>query len=296
VLITGETGTGKELTARAIHNASGKEAPFVAVNIASVAENLIDDELFGHSKGAFTGAQTERAGMVEKASGGTLFLDEIGDLSTAVQVKLLRLIQERQYQRLGSDEVRTTNARIVAATNSSLGLKVKNEAFRADLYYRLATHRIHLPPLRDRKDDIPILVDSFLESAALEMNKNKPTPPKQLFTLLSTYDFPGNVRELRSMIFDAVSLHQSGTLSMDSFRSKVQKTSCDVVDANAANTDENKKIQFSGILPTLKEAQDILIDEALKAADGNQTIAAGILGMSRRALNSRLSRQQSKEL
>jgi DNA-binding NtrC family response regulator len=288
VLITGETGTGKELVARAVHEASGRPGEYVPVNVAGIAEAMLDDELFGHRQGAFTGAQSERAGMIEKAAGGTLFLDEIGDLACPMQVKLLRLIQEGQYQRLGSDEIRTSDARIVVATNLDIEEQVRKGLFRPDLYYRLCTHRVHLPPLRERKEDIPFLVDKFLEAAAAELRKSKPNPPRQLYTLLANYGFPGNVRELRSMVYDAVSLHRGGTLSMETFRRRI----CKETEAPVpADTTSASRVEFHGSLPTLKEIQELLIDEALKAADGNQTIAAGILGMSRRALNSRLSRQ-----
>jgi DNA-binding NtrC family response regulator len=292
VLITGETGTGKELAAKALHEASARTGPYVPVNIAGYAENMIDDELFGHCKGAFTGAQSERKGMVEKAAGGTLFLDEIGDLPLPMQVKLLRLLQEGQYQRLGSDEIVKTDARMVFATNLNMEEQVKNGAFRTDLYYRLITHRVHLPPLLDRKEDIPFLVDKFLEAASMELHKKKPSVPKELYTLLSNYSFPGNVRELRCMVFDAMSLHSSGTLSLESFKSKIfihNDAIPNISQTPLAHSD--KKVQFSATLPTIKEIQELLIEEALKAADGNQTIAAGILGMSRRALSSRLSRQ-----
>ncbi len=291
VLITGETGTGKELAAKAIHEASGRTGPYIPVNIAGLAETMIDDELFGHSKGAFTGAHTERKGMVESAASGTLFLDEIGDLPLAMQVKLLRLLQEGQYQRLGSDEIRTADARMVFATNLDIEEQVKTGAFRKDLFYRLSTHRVHLPPLRERKEDIPFLVDKFLDSASGEMKKNKPIVPQQLYTLLSNHQFPGNVRELRCMVYDAVSLHVSGTLSLQSFKAKIFTPNC--ADKSISQSEpvcRGKKVRFDGTLPTIKEVQELLIEEALKAADGNQTIAAGILGMSRRALSSRLSR------
>lgn len=292
VLITGETGTGKELIARAIHDSSSRQGPYLPVNVAGMAETMIDDELFGHSKGAFTGAQADRSGMVEKAAGGTLFLDEIGDLALSMQVKLLRLIQEGQYQKLGSDDIQQSDARIIVATNLDVEDRVSKGSFRADLYYRLATHRVHLPPLRDRKEDIPFLVDKFLDVASKELHKKKPTVPKQLYTLLSTYGFPGNVRELRSMVFDAMSVHETGTLSMDSFRSKIHKEDRLQPGAIIAPAPGlGQKVLFSSNLPTLREIQEILIQEALKAADGNQTIAAGILGMTRRALNNRLSRQ-----
>ena len=230
--------------------------------------------------------------MIEKAAGGTLFLDEIGDLPVVTQVKLLRLIQEQCYQRIGSDAFVNTDARIVVATNVDIKDRVSKGLFRTDLFYRLNTHHIHLPPLRDRKEDIPFLVDKFLGLAAEELEKKKPNVPSQLYTLLCTYAFPGNVRELRGMVFDAMSRHVSGTLSMESFRLKLQlDPGADKSNSKSLSGNNEKKVIFSDNLPTLKEVQNLLIEEALKASDRNQSIAAGILGMSRRALNSRISRQ-----
>jgi DNA-binding NtrC family response regulator len=287
-LITGETGTGKELVARALHDASGRAGAFVPVNIGGLSETFIDDELFGHRRGAFTGAINDRAGMIEQAANGTLFLDEIGDLGLGLQVKLLRLIQEGRYQAIGSDRAQTMNARIVVATNRPLDELVRSGAFRKDLFYRLGTHRIHLPPLRDRKEDIPCLLEKFLEESARELGKKIPTPPRELYSLLASYHFPGNVRELRGMVFDAVSRHTSGTLSMRPFWERIHPDSSGDPDMTPASSCNGVKVAFSSPLPTLKEVQELLIQEALKVADGNQTIAAGILGMSRRALNNRL--------
>jgi two-component system nitrogen regulation response regulator GlnG len=288
VLITGETGTGKELVARALHAASGRGGAFVPVNISGLSETLIDDELFGHCKGGYTGAINDRAGMIEKAARGTLFLDEIGDLSLALQVKLLRLIQEECFQAIGCDTVQNMSARVVVATNRTIEEMVRNGTFRKDLFFRLNTHRIQLPPLRDRKEDIPYLLEKFLGKAAEELGKKIPALPPQIYTLLASYDFPGNVRELRGMAFDAMSRYVSGTLSMQAFREKIGRD-----DAHAAKDrprESENAFTYTGPLPTLKEAQELLIKEALKIADGNQTIAAGILGMSRRALNNRLAR------
>ncbi len=287
-LITGETGTGKELVARALHDASGRTGAFVPVNIGGLSETLIDDELFGHCKGAFTGAANERAGMIEQAENGTLFLDEIGELHLPLQVKLLRLIQEGQYQTIGCDRAQYMNARIVVATNKKLEDLAREGVFRKDLFYRLSTHRVHLPPLRDRKEDIPYLIEKFLEESARELGKKIPTPPHELYSLLASYHFPGNVRELRGMIFDAVSRHTSGTLSMKSFWERIHPGIDGNTDEPFEQSRTGAKVAFCSPLPTLKEVQELLIQEALKVADGNQTIAAGILGMSRRALNNRL--------
>jgi len=289
VLITGETGTGKELIARAIHNLSGRQGEFVAENVAGLDDNLFSDTLFGHKKGAFTGAEKDRLGLIERASSGTLFLDEIGDLAVESQVKLLRLLQEKQYYPLGSDMPKLSGARIVVATLQNLEELSHKDVFRKDLFYRLQSHHIHLPPLRDRKEDIPLLVDFFMKNAAQEIGKKTPTYPRELITLLKNYTYPGNIRELEGLIFDAVSRHQSGILSMDTFRDKFAKSA----DFNAdyvAEHEVESDVHFGDPLPSLKETETLLIAEAMKRADGNQTIAAGMLGLTRRALNNRLQR------
>ena len=288
VLITGETGVGKELIARAIHRLSGRKGEFVPVNVAGVDDNLFSDTLFGHKRGAFTGAERDRKGLIEQASGGTLFLDEIGDLSIESQVKLLRLLQEGRYYPIGSDMPKLTDARIVVATNKDIEQMQQTGQFRKDLYYRLQAHHIHLPPLRERIDDVSLLVEHFLEKAAKTLGKKKPTPPKELFTLLSTYHFPGNVRELEAMIFDAVSRHKFGVLSLEPFKEKI--VSRPLARKAVHPSEEGEKIIFTDRLPTLKEAEQMLIAEALRRSKGNQTIAAQMLGLSRRALNNRLRR------
>jgi transcriptional regulator with PAS, ATPase and Fis domain len=190
----------------------------VALNVAGLDDTMFSDTLFGHKKGAFTGADQARDGMIACAGKGTLFLDEIGDLNESSQIKLLRLLQEHEYYPVGSDSFRKSDARIVLATNHDLQKLIATGKFRNDLYYRLCAHQIHIPPLRERLDDIPMLLDHFLDSAAKELNKKKPTPPGELVTLLTLYSFPGNVRELEAMVFDAVARHTSGILSMESFR------------------------------------------------------------------------------
>jgi DNA-binding NtrC family response regulator len=289
VLITGETGVGKELVAKAIHQLSHRTGPFVPVNVAGLDDNVFADTLFGHRKGAFTGADQTRSGMVEQASGGTLFLDEIGDLSPASQVKLLRLTQDGEFFPLGSDVAKRSDARVVVATNQDLQTLQSFSKFRKDLYYRLCAHHVHLPPLRERREDLPLLIDYFLEAASQTLGKKKPTPPAELFTLLSTYHFPGNVRELQSMILDAASSHQSGKLSLEVFKSYIrQKHPAIDVDSKALLTGEDLLISFSDQLPTLKQAERSLISEAMKRAKGNQAIAAQLLGITRQALNKRL--------
>jgi DNA-binding NtrC family response regulator len=293
VLITGETGVGKELVARAVHRLSNRAGDFVPVNVAGLDDHVFADTLFGHKKGAFTDAREARSGLIERASGGTLFLDEIGDMSTTSQVKLLRLLQEGEFFPLGSDVAKRSDARIVVATNQDLDDLQSSGQFRKDLYYRLCDHQIHIPPLRRRREDLAVLVEHFLEKASKELDKKKPTPPIELITLLSTYHFPGNVRELESMIFDAVSSHASGKLSMDSFKAHLSKASA--ADTADSPPEEGAMISFSHQLPTLKQIEQLLVDEALKRANNNQSIAALSLGISRQALNKRLKKKAERQ-
>jgi DNA-binding NtrC family response regulator len=293
VLITGETGVGKELIARAVHGLSGRQGEFVAVNVAGVDDHFFSDTLMGHKKGAFTGADRDRKGLIEQAWAGTLFLDEIGDLSTESQVKLLRLLEERKYYPVGSDVPKMTDARIVVATHQDIEPMQAEGKFRRDLFFRLRTHHVHLPPLRERRQDIPLLVEHFLEKAAQSLGKRKITPPKELFTLLAAYHFPGNIRELEGMIYDAVSRHKSGILSLESFREKIaprQKEGRPFSQPETEASPAAMEIIFPDRLPTLKEVEQILIDETLKRAGENQTVAAQMLGLTRRALNNRLRR------
>ncbi len=297
VLITGETGVGKELVAKALHQLSGRSGEFVAVNVAGVDDHLFSDTLFGHVKGAFTGADKSRRGLIEQATGGALFLDEIGDLHLESQVKLLRLLQEGKYYPLGADLPKLSDARIIAATHQDLAAMQRAGKFRKDLYYRLQSHHIHLPALRERLDDIPLLLEHYLEKAAATLAKKKPTAPRELAKLLRTYTFPGNVRELEGMIFDAVSRHTSGVLALHSFREKIAQNSAPMesnqIGAMRAH-EEERVLVFTERLPTLEESEQMLINEALQRAGGNQAIAASLLGLSRRALNNRLRRAESK--
>jgi DNA-binding NtrC family response regulator len=289
ILITGETGVGKELVAKAIHKLSQRTGVFLPVNIAGLDDNVFSDTLFGHRKGAFTSADQPRSGLVEQASGGTLFLDEIGELNPASQVKLLRLLQDGEYFPLGADVGKRSDARVVVATNQDIQALQESGKFRKDLYYRLCAHHIHIPPLRERREDLPILLDHFLEKASETLGKKKPTPPRELLILLSTYHFPGNIRELQAMILDAVSSHKSGKLSMNVFRSYIrQKQPLFDIDTKPLSVGENVPASFSIRLPTLKQTEQLLISEAMKRASGNQAIAAQMLGITRQALNKRL--------
>lgn len=289
VLVTGETGVGKELVAKAVHALSNREGVFMAVNVAGLDDHVFADTLFGHKKGAYTGAEQSRSGLIEQASGGTLFLDEIGDLSASSQVKLLRLLQDGDFFPLGSDVAKRSNARIIVATNQDLDGMKSSGKFRKDLYYRLCDHHIHVPPLRERLEDLNILLEHFLEKASKTLGKKKPTPPVELSILLSTYHFPGNIRELESMVFNAVSSHKSGKLSMESFKAHIyQKHPLFERESRQLLKEEKGLISFSEKLPTLKQVEQFLIDEAMKRAGGNQSIAALSLGVTRQALNRRL--------
>jgi DNA-binding NtrC family response regulator len=285
LLVTGESGVGKELVAQAVHTLSGNSGPLVAVNVAGLDDTVFADTLFGHVRGAYTGAEQARRGMIEEASDGTLFLDEIGDLSNASQVKLLRLLQEGEYFPLGSDRPKRLKARVIVATHQDLRSKEEAGSFRRDLYYRLRTHQVLLPPLRERIGDIPLLLDHFLADAAASLGKRKPTPPKELAQLLATYNFPGNVRELRAMVYDAVSVHRERVLSLETFKKAIGPAG----NRHAAAPPIDRNI-FSGLerLPTFSEAADLLVGEAMARAGGNQTIAARLLSISQPALSKRL--------
>ena len=286
LLISGESGVGKELVARAVHSLSGDSGPLIAVNVAGLDDTVFADTLFGHVRGAYTGAEQARRGMIEEATDGTLFLDEIGDLSIASQVKLLRLLQEGEYFPLGSDRPKRLKARIIVATHQDLRAKEATGEFRRDLYYRLRTHQVLLPPLRERSGDIPLLLDFFLGEAAGSLEKRKPTPPKELAQLLATYSFPGNIRELRSMVYDAVSVHRGRILSLDTFKLAIGPAG-NKGPAAAAAPDRNL---FAGVerLPTFSEAAELLVTEAMARSGGNQTIAARLLCISQPALSKRL--------
>ncbi len=283
VLITGETGVGKELMARAIHGISGRAGAYVTVNVAGLDESMFADTLFGHRMGAFTGASARLSGLIEKASGGTLFLDEIGDLALGSQIKLLRLLESGEYYPLGSDIVHTSNARIIVATNVNVAEGFHAENFRKDLYYRIKTHHINIPPLRERPLDIPLLLRHFISASARELGRKPPEPSPPLIPLLLSHSFPGNVRELKSMVFDAMSRHVSGDLSVELFETGLAQRSrqpgADGPDGHA------------GPKLTIKETVDRLVEEAMKSCNGNMKAAARILGITPQALGQRLKRR-----
>ncbi len=283
VLVSGETGVGKELAAKAIHKASGRTGRFVAVNIASIDDNVFSDTLFGHVRGAFTGAATAREGQIINAARGTLFLDEIGDLSLKSQVKLLRLLQEKEFYPLGADVPQTSDTRIIVATNHNLEEMLTAGTFRKDLYFRLNAHRTHLPPLRDRLDDLPLLIPHFVTLAEREFGKSKIKIPDELYVLLANYSFPGNIRELMAMIFDAVSRQEGTVIGLEHFVINMglsrSKNRLDLLGESTLC------VRFGEDLPTMKEIRCRLAEEALKRSGGNISVAARLIGLTRQSLS-----------
>ena len=298
VLISGETGVGKELAARAVHSLSGLKGGFISINIAGLDDQMFSDTLFGHRRGAFTGALNDRDGLIMKASSGTIFLDEIGDLNELSQIKLLRLLQENEYYPLGSDNPLKSNARLVVATNRNLRQCMNEGKFRKDLYYRLCTHQVAIPPLRKRLDDIPLLLEHFIRQAAKSMGKGKLSYRKELVDFLVTYEFPGNIRELQSIVHDFVSRTMTTRLST-SLLKKIIAREQDPAKSTMEQENTATSLDFNGItfssFPTLKHAETILIDKALEIARNNQGTAAGMLGITRQALNNRLRRGAAKK-
>ena len=285
VLIVGETGVGKELVAQALHAASGRSGELLAVNVAGIDHTAFADTLFGHVKGAFTGADRDREGMIERVNNGTLFLDEIGDLDIDMQTKLLRLLQEGEFYPLGADQCHRSRCRVIAATNRDLRARMRENRFREDLYYRLHGHLIRVPPLRERPGDLALLIERFLKEASDALGKPMPTVPKELVVHLSAYAFPGNIRELRAMVMDAVTRHDKGILSLAAFHEHMDQASKTA--GQDTVTHESNLINASPAheLPTLEEATQHLIADALKRVDGNQGAAARLLGISRRTVS-----------
>lgn len=290
VLVTGETGVGKDLLAKAIHASCRCKGEFVAVNVAGLDDAMFSDTLFGHKRGSYTGADQARDGLISRAAGGTLFLDEIGDLSDTSQIKLLRLLQEQEYYPVGADIPRKSDARVVVATNKSLRGLMSAGKFRNDLYYRLCTHQIEIPPLRERPDDIPLLVEHFLHKSALSLGRKKPEAPAELMRLLSGYPFPGNIRELEAMVYDAVARTAGGALPLNGFRAAVGEGSLGESTRSAQYQGDGRELLRSvfGQFPTIRQMEDFMILEGLKEAKGNQGSAATMLGITRQTLNKRL--------
>ncbi|MBI1839665.1 MAG: sigma-54-dependent Fis family transcriptional regulator [Verrucomicrobia bacterium] len=290
VLILGESGTGKELIAKAIHQLSPRSRnPLVVVHCAALPPALLESELFGHEKGAFTGAHERRVGRFEQAQGGTVFLDEIGEIDQNIQVKLLRFLGERTFERVGSNKTQTADVRILAATNRDLAAEVRAGRFREDLFYRLNVVPIKLPPLRERKEDIPLMAPVFLKEFARENDKPVVDFTVDAMEALLKYSWPGNVRELRAAIERAVLLCRGDRVSLRELPESIRNMEPPATSASPA------EVVGQGSL-ALKDAEKQLIIRALKESDGNRTLAAEKLGMSRRTLHRKLHTYQLEHL
>lgn len=281
VLLAGESGVGKDMIARAIHQYSPRrDKPFVKINCTAIPENLMESELFGYEKGAFTGAGTTKPGKFELADSGTVFLDEIGDVAPAIQVKLLRILQEREFERLGSNKTRHIDVRVIAATNVDLRAALEQGTFRQDLYYRLNVLPINIPPLRDRREDIPYLAEFFVKKHATELDSPVRTLSTGAVEKLAAYHWPGNVRELENVMERSLVLASGSVLETAEVR---------------LDMDPGRQLLASGeaqFLPpgvTLEEFEHSLIREGLRRAGGNKSQAARLLGLTRNALRYRLT-------
>ncbi len=298
VLITGESGTGKELVARAIYaHGPRAKAPFLALNCAAISENLLESELFGHEKGAFTGADRRRIGKFEQCNGGTIFLDEVGDMPLSLQAKILRLLQEQTFERVGGNETIRTNVRLIAATNRDLATWSVEGKFRPDLYYRLSVFTIHLPPLRERGDDLPLLIQYFLRRFSRDMGREVRQADPQTLERLRRYSWPGNIRELQSILKRAL-LKATGPILLPTFLPESFEESCGLVSA-APTADEPKGEEF--VLPqrlgedvrdlyadTHRQVDRLLLPRVLEFTSGNYRQAAMLLGIARQTLRLKL--------
>ena len=278
ILISGESGTGKELIANAIHHSSRKDRPFIKVSCAALPESLLETELFGHEKGAFTGAIKQKKGRFELANGGTLFLDEIGEISPTVQVKLLRVLQERQFERVGGMETINVDVRIICATNRDLKKEVQRNVFREDLYYRLNVVHIHVPPLRERKEDIILLANSFVKKFASQNNRDIEGISPEARELLINYPFPGNVRELAHAIERAVILGNNRYIQPKDLPEDL------LAYYNDALGTSMKSQHSEPLSKAMERFEKECIIKALETTDGNKTLAAEKLGLSRKTL------------
>lgn len=287
VLITGESGTGKEVLAKSIHFASSrKDKPFIAVNIPALPETLLESELFGHERGAFTGAEKSKKGRFELADRGTIFLDEIGDIPLNLQVKLLRVLQEHQIERLGSTENISIDVRIIAATHQKLEQKIKDGTFREDLFYRLNIVSLNIPPLRERKEDVLPLIDYFIEKYSNENNKQNLSLSKEVVDSLLKYNFPGNVRELENIIERSVVLSRNDVITLNDLPNVVK----------GFKAEKEVTLKEDGTLvEQVEELEKKLIYDALSKADGNQSQAGRMLGLTERNLRYKMQKYNIKK-
>lgn len=289
-LIIGESGTGKELIARALHVGSPRrDHPFVPVNCAAIPEELLESELFGHIRGAFTGAHAARAGMFQLADGGTIFLDEVGDMPLVLQAKLLRVLQDRQVRPVGADRAVAIDVRVIAATNKNLEKAVEKGAFREDLFYRLQVIPIHLPPLRARRSDIPLLLQHFLEKVNRKYGRDTLLTPEAMVHLWQ-YDWPGNVRELENIVERMIVLSEGGQIDIEDLPSSV-KTFISEKKIPAPTLDNGEL----NLQKAVELFENRLIDEALRRTNGNRSAAAHLLGVKRTTLLSKLRRKRTED-
>jgi len=290
VLVTGESGTGKELVAQAIHYASRRaEGPCVAINCAALPETLIESELFGHERGAFTGADRQKPGRLELAAGGTLFLDEVGELAAAVQAKLLRVLQEREFQRVGGTATLKADFRLIVATNRNLTEAMARGQFREDLYYRLSVFPIHLPPLRERSEDVVLLAQEFVRRLGERMGKGEPGLSRDARELLVTYPWPGNIRELQNAIERALIVSDAGLITAAQLGLTLPRLPSGETPPPAVPT-PSRLPSHPAAEATLQELERHAIADALAKAKGNKTAAAAALGITRMQLYTKLKR------
>jgi len=295
VLLRGETGTGKELVAHAIHYGSRRaKGPFIKVSCAALPETLLESELFGYEKGAFTGAVAKKPGRFEMADGGTLFLDEIGDISASMQVKLLRALQEREFERVGGTQTIRVDVRVIAATNRDLEKAMQEKHFREDLYYRLNVVPILLPPLRERREDIPLLVAHFLKQTSLENNKKARYVSDEAMAYLMGYYWPGNIRELQNAIERAVILCKSDTLEADLFPIPGGKEHPATIQLRPVKAAEAPLSEGHSLSSAVEDLEKNLIEEALRSHGGNQRKAAKSLGVTERILGYKIRNYKLK--
>lgn len=296
VLICGETGSGKELIAKAIHRTSRLTGPMITINVAGLDDTVFSDTLFGHKKGAFTGATESRDGLLERAKDGTIFLDEIGELSIQSQVKLLRLIQQNEYYRVGSDVLQKSSARIIAASNVNFPELLEAGLFRQDLYYRISTHHLHVPPLRERPEDTIPLAEHYVAVSASELKKETPKLSREARLALRNHTFPGNVRELINKVHSAVTHNHTGTLQLSDFTG--------IAPGNGKLTNLVRRIGNSQFMlhaifpsfPTYEEIELLLTEAAMEESQGNRSAAAELLGVSRPTLNKKLDPRDNKKV
>jgi two-component system response regulator AtoC len=295
VLITGETGTGKELVARAIYQHSSRaNKPFIAINCGAIPENLIESELFGHERGAFTGADRKRIGRFEQANGGTLFLDEIADLPASAQVKLLRVLQERCFERVGGEETISTDVRIIAATNADLPKLATEGVFRQDLLFRLNVYTIHLPPLRERGDDLALLIKHYVHQFGQQLNKPVRAIAPEVLARLQAYSWPGNIRQLQSVLKQAILQMRGDTILLDDLPAlngdglSLQQSSSSAFDWDRFVTDRINAGTNSLYAQALEHMEQEVLVRVLKYTNGNQLQAAKILGITRGSLRNKI--------